>query len=852
MSEPYRFQCPSCGRKFKSNKDLGGRLKRCGECRGTFRITRAAPTQKAPPPPAHVQADPELAVDEVFAALAEWQRHTPSLPGSFSREVTFGHFDPTYRVTLEVTVEDRGHRTKTRAHRESAPLTPEVLEAAKRSAREVVDLSFERSVELKDRLAAKPPEVLAAAEQLAKELRPPEGGRFVARRIVVEHLPVWRSSWAYGDREGLVWFYGRPLQVLLSNPPKRSSAPAVAATLLVLALGAGGVWAWNEFGRTPAAVVQPPAPAPKPKAEPVRFARDGVLQLVDGTFRRGTIERKGEDWILTSGGRSEPVETGQIESLAPDASAFLRGELGRLDELEARVQAVRPPAPRESLVSLFLEVHRQGERWAKLDPQFDGKEPRRRLAALQAEIEKHFEKTEPVAAARPAATPEAAPKAVEADPAIAVAAGLFGRFAGATDPDARRELAGGFQALASEKLPQSDLAHFARLHLGRSALDNGLAVDRLQVKTKQVDSTFEGTFEKHGEAFAKLRTPSGQEVAAYREKDGWTAQLPGDLRLEGAQCTIAPAAPTASGERVRASLDRLPPARWMSATPAEHLREAKAAAASIDRKIPAADRGAALLRHLAAAHAATALRTGAPAEILEARVVLHGLGYSPSPAGRWERADDRRAAQLKDAAPEDARSLLPGSPADFPNRYRALAVLLQAPIATREDYDRTVAALDGALGQAFTAGESRHLLALRSAVAGFGICSSCGGNAARICSACRGKGVRTEACLRCRGLGYIATVGIGATGASTCEVCKGKPIRGTSPCEPCEGKGRRSCPKCQGVSKLPGPTDLCRTGVCRTCAGSGAHGDLVLFSCPSCAGLGRQILPAGAPDATLP
>ncbi|MGH2628843.1 MAG: hypothetical protein ACRDHY_19570, partial [Anaerolineales bacterium] len=113
MSE-FRFRCPACGRKYKSNKDLTGRLKRCGQCRKTFVITEAATTKKgAPPPrPAHetirIAHDPELPADEAFTALAEWQRRASSLPGRFARDVTFGRFEPVYRLTLETVADEHG------------------------------------------------------------------------------------------------------------------------------------------------------------------------------------------------------------------------------------------------------------------------------------------------------------------------------------------------------------------------------------------------------------------------------------------------------------------------------------------------------------------------------------------------------------------------------------------------------------------------------------------------------------------------------------------------------------------------------------------------------------------------
>jgi len=869
MGEIYKFQCPGCRRTFKANKDLGGRLKRCGQCRETFTIKRHAPapkgTRAAPPEPLVVH-DPELPIDQVFNALHGWQQAVRSLPGSFAREVTFGHFDPTYRITLDVTVEADGRQTSDRARRETADLPAELGDEARQAARKVVDLAFEHTSQLASLLADKPAVVREAAERLAKELRPPTGGRFVARRLVVEHLQVWKAHWVFHQSEGNSWFFGRPLRVFLPNPPRRSSAPAVLATLATLA--AAGAVAWVFLvrpGDAPPSDLQPTiAPLlglPKaPKHEPVQFAKDGVLQLEDGAFLRGSLERRGEEVVVRKGEASTPLAPWQIESLHVDAPVFLRGESRRLDDLDGRVKSARDARPaREILVGLFLEVHRQRERWARLlalcAPSELPGDPQKRIEALRAVVEKLLE---PPAAPVVAAAPDA-PKPPEPSPAVAVAAGLLRGLAAARDDAERAKVSAGLQALKGEKLPQSDLLLFASLYLSRSSLEAGLAIDRLRVKTAQTDSTFEGTFEKQGEYFARLRTASGQEVTAYREKDAWVAQLPGGVRVEGAQCTLIPAAATGSSERLRAAFDRLPPERWMTAPAADHLRAARAAAEPVDRKLASPnDRGLVLLRSLAAGHAGTAVRIGSPAEILDARVVLHGIGYAQTSEGRWERPDDRRAAQmgqlLRDAKAEDARALLPGprGTQDFFGSYRSAAVQLQAPLRSVEDLDRAVAALDQSIGQAFTSGESRHLLALKGAVSGFGICASCGGSPAKICTTCRGKGTRTEACAACNGLGYKVTVGIGASGQKTCESCNGKPIRGTRPCERCEGKGTRSCAKCQGVTRLPAPADLSRTRPCGRCGGSGGHGDAVVLSCISCAGLGLQLVPAGAPDATLP
>jgi hypothetical protein len=502
-------------------------------------------------------------------------------------------------------------------------------------------------------------------------------------------------------------------------------------------------------------------------------------------------------------------------------------------------------------VGLFLEIHRQRDRWTPLAKLCSASElpgdPKKRLEDLRARVEKLLEP--PPAAATSPAAPEVVAKPAEPAPGVAVAAGLLAQLAAPKD---RAALAQALSALKSERLPQGDLLSFAALWMSRSDAEAGLAVDRLHVKTPQFVNTYEGAFEKRSDAFAKLKLPAGPEVTVYRENKGWVAMLPGGVNVSDAQVTISPAERTASADRLRTSLRNFPPEGWMTLPAAEHLKAAKAAAA------PSKDRGETLLLALAAGHAGAALRTGAPAEILEARVVLHGLGYAQSSDGRWVRVEDRRAQQmgrlLADGKAEEARAMLPGSRVaqDFFGSYRAAALHLLSPIRSVEELGKASAALDAALQKASTSGESKHLLALKGSLAGFGICPSCGGTPAKICSTCRGKGTRTEACSPCKGQGYIVTVGIGATGNKTCSTCGGQPIRGTRPCERCEGKGSRSCAKCQGVTRLPSPADLGRTRPCVPCGGTGGHGDAVVLPCSSCAALGLQLVPAADPDAALP
>ncbi len=855
MNQNFKFECPKCGFASTANKDLSGRLKKCGKCGHTYTIAAMAADgtilRRAEP-------DPELAIDQVFSALHAWEKHTPSLAGAFGRDVSFGHFEPAYRVTLKISVEENGQKVRHDKVKETLTLPPALAEAAGKSARTVADIQFESPDEVVPKLPGKDPGLRRAAQELlATAVKPPN---LIARHLLVEHLNTWKAHWVYHELEGTAWFTGRPLKLFLSNPPRQSPLKALAAVVLGIGAVAAIVSATRTFWREDPSViiVQAPAPAPvAPKPEALQFAKDGIVQREDGTFLRGALERKDEAVLVS--GRTVPVW--EIDSVHLDAAVFLRNESRRLEELEGRGTSAKG-AKRETLVNLFLEIHLQRERWGKIGTLCAASElpappPMTRLEALRAEIEKLLEKTAPAAVA-PAATPDT-PKPAELTPAVRLAGELLAQIAGAADADARGRIAGGLEPLKAEKLPQGDLIHLAALHLSRSENDQGLVTDRVHLKTAQVDSTFEGAFEKKSDVFVHLKTASGQDVTAYKEKDAWVAQVPGGIRLDGVQVTVTPAARTESGEKLREAFDRLPPARWMSATGAEHLKAAKDAVAALERKgTNANDRGLLVVRALAAAHAAAALRAGSPAEILEARGVLHGLGYAPTPEGRWERAEDRRALQLgqllKDSKAAEARTLVPAgrSGTDFVSAYRATVVQLQAPLKTRDDLDRAGASLDNTIGRAFTTPESRHLLALKTVVSSFGICRDCGGGPAKICMTCRGKGQRTEACAPCRGQGYIITVGIGATGAKTCESCGGKPIKGTRPCERCEGKGTRSCAKCQGIAKLPAPADLGRLSPCGRCAGKGGHGDLVHVSCPSCAGMGVQLKPAGAPDLTLP
>src|SRR5439155_16553545 len=113
----------------------------------------------------------------------------------------------------------------------------------------------------------------------------------------------------------------------------------------------------EQTATTPVIAARPAAPV---KPQPLQFAKDGVLQLDDGSFLRGPLERRDDAVVVQTGAGSKSVAPWQIESLHVDAPIFIRGELRHLDGLEGRVASsleAKSGAGRETLVGLFLEVH---------------------------------------------------------------------------------------------------------------------------------------------------------------------------------------------------------------------------------------------------------------------------------------------------------------------------------------------------------------------------------------------------------------------------------------------------------------------------------------------------------------
>jgi hypothetical protein len=390
---------------------------------------------------------------------------------------------------------------------------------------------------------------------------------------------------------------------------------------------------------------------------------------------------------------------------------FIRTELRHLDGLEGRVASALEPgskATREALVGLFLEVHRQRERWSQLEALCSAAElpsdpkPQKRIESIRAAVEKLLESIAPPTIAAPAAAPEPGARPAELSAAAQLATKLLSQMTVTMDDAARAQLLGNLQALKGEKLPQSDLLAFVLLWLSRSDVDSGLIVDRVRVKTANVDTFFDGTFEKQSDFFVKLRTAAGKELVAYRENNAWVAQLPGDIRYDGCQVTATARVRTASSERIKAVLDLLPPGRWMSAPASEHLRAAKSAAEADRRKEIRNDRGLVLLRALAAGHAGAALRIGTPGKFSR-RAGRCGLGYTQAPTARGAsrrpaRGPDRPAPPIERGRRRGRCCPVPRIP--VPGSYRTAAVLLVSPVRSVDELNCASAAVDLTLTQA--------------------------------------------------------------------------------------------------------------------------------------------------------
>src|SRR5205085_2149904 len=155
------------------------------------------------------------------------------------------------------------------------------------------------------------------------------------------------------------------------------------------------------------------------------------------------------------------------------------------------------------------EVHRQRERWTQLEALCGAGElppeprPQKRIESIRSAVEKLLESAAPPGAAAAPAQPASGTKPPELSPAAVLASKLLAQMTVTMDDASRAQLLANLQALKGEKLPQSDLLAFVLLWLSRSDADSGLLVDRVRVQTSQMDSAFDGAFEKQNEFFVK-------------------------------------------------------------------------------------------------------------------------------------------------------------------------------------------------------------------------------------------------------------------------------------------------------------------------------------------------------------
>jgi hypothetical protein len=853
VADRFLFRCPGCRRKFKANKDLTGRLKRCGRCGSAF-IVRAAtqPSAAVAPAPAVTETSKEetpFPVDEVPEAVEECRRSMPGLLRSFGDEATYHSFEPVYRVTLE-------YPDGSRFRRDAGPSPPASVAEPAAPARTVRDLRFTSAAEALRHLEEGNRAIHKAAHGLILD----HGSRGGERRLVVQQLPVWRARWDFGKREGDAWFHGRPLRVRLVDAPMISPRRRVGGAVGLLAVAAAAValsaagFFWAPADEPPEAPVRAAQPPPAPRRKLV--AADGILRRTDGTLLRGQVEEgEGATWV-----RGVAIPPWDVLAMHARATDFVEAESRHLADLERATRemesAVEAP-PRSKTVRSLLEAHQKRDLWSKLEPLCaagelpSGRRPTDRIEAVRAALEalllrEPVKVAAPPTEAAPAAPPSSAPEAKA----------LFLKLAGEHEGEARRSTAARMKELAKEPLPHADLLAFSGLLLSRSERDSGLRTDRLSVKTDKVDLKYEGELEKNGKWIIVLRLPAGERVSAVQEERGWTARVPGDLEFESAACAAEASAKTGAKERLEAQFGRLPSERWIAAAGGEHLRAAGQVAEELRKPADARDRGRVLLRYLGGAHASAALRAGSPDEIERARRLLMELGFAETTEGRWIPAEDRTARDLgrllaEGKMAEAAELVRPTRPdAGFSALYRRMAATLLRPIASREAFDAALEAAAQTARQAATEPEHLHLQALRKAAGEYGICAACGGDAASRCSRCEGRGGRKPACLRCNGFGYTVIVGVDGR-SQRCGACKGKRTPGWEKCARCGGDGKLSCAKCASRPRWPLPEHLARLRSCPLCSGEGGTGDLVRFTCPACVGMGVQLVPAADPSAVL-
>ena len=333
-------------------------------------------------------------------------------------------------------------------------------------------------------------------------------------------------------------------------------------------------------------------------------------------------------------------------------------------------------------------------------------------------------------------------------------------------------------------------------------------------------------------------------------------RLPDALNTIRAECTIELGVPTPEGKAFRNRIKSFPPLKWIDAKPTEHLEAARSFEKALQSLRSRQSRGAKLLRTFAAAHAMEGGRGRDISRSVESSKLLSRIGYTRSTTHEWELVEEasitRMGGDLR-GRHVGANPQPPPKGNSFGSQYARMVSKLQRQLRTAQelrDLEREVQSL---ANQARCGREVQHLNALRGSIESIQACASCSGAGSRRCRTCRGKGRVTWTCRACNGKGFVFIAGTGrGSGNQTCKSCKGKPRRENWTCPTCRGRGRTDCAKCPSAFRVPAPYTYSVSRVCTLCNGRQTFGDKVRTNCPSCLGLGFQVVPSKNRKATLP
>ncbi len=185
--------------------------------------------------------------------------------------------------------------------------------------------------------------------------------------------------------------------------------------------------------------------------------------------------------------------------------------------------------------------------------------------------------------------------------------------------------------------------------------------------------------------------------------------------------------------------------------------------------------------------------------------------------------------------------------------------LLRLVESRKRGFERPVAALETL--RPSEAAFRDHAAALIKSIKAVASCTPCGGAGKFRCTNCCGKKeIRTD-CAKCKGKGKIPDPGYSAGGLGgggfggvyeiPCYPCRGRGFEKLVKCEKCKD-GFIDCKQCPGPKPAPKLSQICASSACGTCDGRGYVFRRILWTCRSCMGLGRNLVPAADPAKTLP